>query len=574
MTTAIENPDNNNERLLERIQESIVVGGAQALAPYFLTDLINLEDGYDIVPDHTNGTYKLYVVATADDTGAISYIWKRNNIDENYNNSDAWDEITDKSSFGTEKVEVTEDELKAFNYILPSKRIYHTGTDGENTRKLTSSEYNLQEYYIDKNQPVPTIYEERAYLIVKEYGNYRAEARNRLFNSLTKKNSNFVTFKRPDRIEMLPDNPTGHILETESATLTPEYKEATGDYAYQWYRSEGDSLSRKVEISELPQGAQISYGNETVRILLPSDSSVYYQQAVGEDEEQKGIFYMTVKMFGPRTATGIRYGSGGLNGIEDPTVSPELISLNVSSNGGIDEYGRKYYIRQDPIAIYENGHWKPFTNTGRKYAIEWYNENEEKIDFSIIKVQLTDDENYEPLGEYQEIENARSQSYTAEMPGYYQLVVTRTRNRATTEGNSVEYRVTNPPMTPVLTDDMYVGSKVIALSDLTLGLEDLRLTWKTENLEADGFEVQWYLSHRNEGSDEYTDILIFEQELVGSAFSESIFNPTDEKFNEIYNQAGANREGLYYAIVATKLNNKISAFTQKPELTDMIVVMD
>ena len=48
---------------------------------------------------------------------------------------------------------------------------------------------------------IPNIYEERAILTVEKYGQYKAEARNRIFNSISKATSQVVTFKRPDPIE-------------------------------------------------------------------------------------------------------------------------------------------------------------------------------------------------------------------------------------------------------------------------------------------------------------------------------------------------------------------------------------
>lgn len=201
MATAIENADNCNARLLERIQESEVVGGAKAKVPYFLLDLVVLEDGYDIEDNHTDGSYTLYAVATADDTGAVSYVWRRGELNPDNSEEGTWVDMTEGDSL--EMIALTEEELVAFNYKLPTSRVYHIGTSADDTTELDRGLYDLKASFTDKNQPIPTIYERRACLVVTEYGLYKAEARNRIFNSLTKADSNTVIFKRPDPVKMV-----------------------------------------------------------------------------------------------------------------------------------------------------------------------------------------------------------------------------------------------------------------------------------------------------------------------------------------------------------------------------------
>ena len=110
------NVDNCNDRLLERIEPSVVVGGIQAATPRFLINIKSLEEGYDITPDHTTGTYDLNVVATSDDTGAISYVWKRAEID-----SDSWQEVPSEIAL----VKLTEKEYIEYNWHLPEEHIYY-----------------------------------------------------------------------------------------------------------------------------------------------------------------------------------------------------------------------------------------------------------------------------------------------------------------------------------------------------------------------------------------------------------------------------------------------------------------
>ena len=101
-------------------------------------------------------------------------------------------------------------------------------------------------------------------LIVEEYGQYRAEARNRIFNSLTKKNSEVATFKRPDAIKMLNADQTAdkHILNTDSAKLTPKFEDAVGDLVLKTVSRVMRSQLREYDIAG-------RYGGEEFALLLP-----------------------------------------------------------------------------------------------------------------------------------------------------------------------------------------------------------------------------------------------------------------------------------------------------------------
>lgn len=215
MYAVMDNADNVNDRLLERIQESEVVGGAKAKTPYFLTNLIMVSSDNgerDIAPNHSTGTYDLSVVATADDTGSVSYVWKRAELNADNTAVDAWKEVEDGSRI--ELVALTDDELAEFKYLLPANRTYHIKPHGEGATALEANLYDLKSAtaqaelkkifsVTEDDEFIPTIYENRAILTVTKYGNYKAEARNRIFNSLTKADSKVVSFKRPDPVKMV-----------------------------------------------------------------------------------------------------------------------------------------------------------------------------------------------------------------------------------------------------------------------------------------------------------------------------------------------------------------------------------
>lgn len=395
--------DNCNDRLLERIQSSEVVGNIKASTPYFLTNIILLEDGYDIEDNHTTGTYDLEVVATTNDTGVISYVWKRADLDENNICDDAWVEIPGSSE--VRMVALTEEEFEAYEYKLPENHIYHIDSDSNSTQLLPKGYYDLtnagtKEWFSSKfnvdidDGELPVIYEQRSVLTVEKYGKYKAEARNRIFNSLTTAASNVATFNRPEAVVMDNSNQTvdKHIVGEVSALLEPIVVEEIGDLSYQWFKD----------------GEEIADGNEL--------------------------------------------------------------------------------------------------------------------------------------------------SYLATEPGMYQLSVVRTRNRATTEGESIEYRVTNAPVIPEFVEGTYEGTVIVSIESLEAG-ETLSVEWK-DDIESDGFEVAWYLYRGNKG-----DLEIVKFETTENV---SHFNPTNEEYAKIFEDAKEDYEGYYYAIVRNVLNGVKSSYNEKP----------
>ena len=403
--------DNCNDRLLDRIMHGEVVGGIQAAIPYYLQDLVILEDGYDIEDNHTTGTYNLSVVAAASDTGVVSYVWKRADIDENNVCDDIWVEKP-----GTLEMElIIEDELKDMNYILPEDHIYHLSNGNGSYQLLPKAYYKLKDantisWFETKfgSTEIPNIYEQRSTLTVEEYGMYKVEARNRIFNSLSTKQSNIVIFKRPEPVVMDNTNQTvdKHIIyEDKAATLAPVVIESVGDLEYQWFKDD----------------EEVADGNELI--------------------------------------------------------------------------------------------------------------------------------------------------YNATEPGIYKLSVIRIRNRATTRGESIEYRVTNAPVVPTFVEGTYDGNKIYSVQGLEKGRETISIIWNND-IEADNFHISWFLYRGDKGMD---DLEIAKFTVLGSV-NISEFNPTEAKYAEIFTEAGENVEGYYYAIVKNELNGTESEYTAIPEQTDMFSV--
>lgn len=408
--------DNCNDRLLDRIMHSEVVGGIKAAIPYFLQNLVILEDGYDIEDNHTTGTYDLSVVAAANDTGVVSYVWKRAGLDENNVCDDIWVEKTGNLSMN----ELTEDELEDMNYNLLQDHVYHLDNGDGSYQLLPKAYYNLKdtntlhwfETKFNLEEEIPAIYEQRSTLTVEEYGMYKVEARNRIFNSLTAKDSNVVIFKRPESIVMDNTNQTvdKHIIGEDSAKLSPVIIEEVGDLEYQWYK--------------------------------------------------------------------------------------------------------------DSEAI-------------------------DSLEAKELEYEVTD-------------------------PGMYKLSVIRTRNRATTEGESIEYRVTNAPAIPEFTEDTYNGQMIFTVQGLENGRESMEVSWK--DVESDEFFVSWFLYRGDQdlNGEKLDDIEIVTFKIVDDYTS--TFNPTENEYFKILEAENENIEGRYYAIVKNKLNGVESEYNNKPVPEKMFIV--
>ena len=565
--------DNCNDRLLERIQPGEVVGGVKAAIPYFLQNLTLLDDGYDIEDNHTDGTYTLYAVATSDDTGAISYVWKRADLNEDNMPDDAWYEITEDVKF-----EMVPVDLKACDYKLTEGHIYHLA-NGDGTYKVYDKSYNLEDVYFKDS--MPEVFEQKASLKVEKYGQYKVEARNRIFNSLTKKDSNIAVFKRPAHIIM--DNSkqtvTKHIVGEASATLTPEFAASKGDLVYQWYRAdEINPLSHQLGFGALPVDTKVSYGVDTARIMIPKTTE-FKGQNVGTGGN-KNCYYIEMRRYAPEGAVSFREASVGLN---PSTLMPtddtlEEMRLIAEAPHGVDAEGRVYRSNWYPVAQFDatTNTWTYYAKTkgegefiGWKERIVWYDEDGNVLEDNFCKLQLANEINYSDLNNYEVVNEAGAElEYTATEPGLYKLHITRIRNRATTEAESIEYRVTNAPAVPVFNEDTFTGEKSFFITELEDKKSEFVIGWEND-IESDEFIITWKMYREMAGKEDLTIAV----QKVRNVYSAS-FNPANEMYKTIIEAAGEDLEARYYATIQNKLNDVTSAVTEVPAPTNMFYVTD
>lgn len=564
-------PDNANDRLLERIQESEVVGGLQAAVPVFVENL----DGsieYDI-DNHYDGSLKIYAVAKANDTGAISYVWKKRELNENNVQGD-----TD-IALGNSALEDVPVPKKENGY--PDLKAGHSYVYGDSRRawpetKGFTDDDLIAEFGI-KVESVPTFYETKAVLEVTEAGVYTVEARNRIFNSISKTPSEPAVFKRPDpvAIDNSKESSFGHIIGETSANLKPPHDEqAIGELSYQWYKAvESNLLSEDFKFLDLPIGGAVSYTESSARILCPTDPSVYYEQKVGEGG-LKDRFYITMRCYAPEGATKLRI--NGVNTLQPTTPDPviddtlEIETLKNKAGYGVEK-DKEYFNFWIHIAGYSNGAWKAWSTgkgegefIGYRYIVEWYDDNMNVIDTTFARIELANENNFNAMENFQEIETGTEKAYVASDEGLYMVKITRTRNARAISENSIEYRVTEAPKVPDMSAN-YQGAKLVSVADLMEGNKVLSVEMG-ESIKFDEYEVTWKLWR---GDKKKEDLVIY-KEFISNRVSE--FNPSDELFAPIFANNDENIEGRYYAIAATKRNGVTSEFSAVPDPDKMFVV--
>lgn len=234
--------DDVGDRLIERIENSEIVGGYAAAVPIFVE---NLDDTtfYDL--DAETGLFDLLVQAYSTDTGAISYTWKRQSLNED--NTGSGEEIAVIESIN--KMVEVEDLLN----LNPSYSYYKTnGTDadGEPIYILYTGPKPPSDE--DLGNPDFKLYEKQSMAQADRAGIYWAVAENRITNSSSSELSKKATFPKPQDvvISQHPDK-QGILVDvsTEGNPLAFEYDlkvvadNTDGVLTYQWEMDTNHTLN-------------------------------------------------------------------------------------------------------------------------------------------------------------------------------------------------------------------------------------------------------------------------------------------------------------------------------------------
>ena len=287
--------DNCADRLVELLTSSEIVGGYIAAQPIFLKDLDdpNSDLVYDLLYDEDEDKYYYELTARAysEDTGGITYSWKRQELDAN--NNTANQEITnsnqsaDKFSAVVENIytEITDynAEIKGTIYLKTSE----TKPDGSPIyREYTGSMPPSDE---DINKGIKLFIKHSA-CVVDKVGVYWAVAENRITNSSSIEESSKAIFPRPKSIIITSQPEPKGILEgtdltgkkcTLSVVVETDPNEVK---TYQWYRDPNNALNFN---TESPSFQKIEGATEsTYDATLPGHYKVRITNRRNNDEKQ------------------------------------------------------------------------------------------------------------------------------------------------------------------------------------------------------------------------------------------------------------------------------------------------
>lgn len=222
--------DDCGDRLIERLENSQVVGGYAAAVPEFVVNLVENPQsnklGYDLNPD-TN-EFELLVQAFSSDTGAISYTWKRQALNEDNTTTDtSIDTIPSITAF----VEGDKNNMnKSYVYYMYLGDDKYTALN----RALTQEELNDDDF---------KVYLKQSKCIADRDGVYWAHAENRITNSSASKDSTKAAFLRPTYVDIKTQPKDKGVLKEGSYTLTVEANNIDGVLTYQWYRDPNHNLN-------------------------------------------------------------------------------------------------------------------------------------------------------------------------------------------------------------------------------------------------------------------------------------------------------------------------------------------
>lgn len=227
--------DDVGDRLVERIENSEIAGGYAAAVPIFVKDLDvpNADLIYDL--DAETGLFDLLVQAYSTDTGAITYTWKRQGLNED--NTGNGEEITTIEATN-KMVEVVD-----LNNLNKSYSYYETnGSDINGNPIYTLYTGTIPPSAEDISNGLK-LYEKQSMVKADRAGIYWAVAENRITNSSSSELSKKATFPKPQYINITKQPDAKGILvdvSTEENPLSFEYPLAVfignedGVLTYQW----------------------------------------------------------------------------------------------------------------------------------------------------------------------------------------------------------------------------------------------------------------------------------------------------------------------------------------------------
>ena len=224
--------DDAGNRLLERIEDSTIVGGYVAAMPTFVVNL--LDGNYDLNAD---GTKELLVQAFAEDSGFVSYIWKRQLLSEDNNPEGNTIETIDST---ITYVEATGEYNNSYIYY----QLIHKDADPDD---LTN--YIVREGGALTAEEIAAgwvLYLKQSKCIADKAGDYWAVAENRMTNSSSSTKSKRARFPHPTEVNII-SQPSGGVL-TKTGDLAPKLTVIASNienevFTYQWEKDDNSALN-------------------------------------------------------------------------------------------------------------------------------------------------------------------------------------------------------------------------------------------------------------------------------------------------------------------------------------------
>lgn len=156
--------------------------------------------------------------------------------------------------------------------------------------------------------------------------------------------------------------------------------------------AEARYLSRKYEITSVPVGTLVNYGEKEIRVMCPADTQ-WVKQSVGANGNAN-MYYMGFKAYAPEGA--VSFKEDDLATIEDQT----MYYFEGNDFAGTDKYGRKYSIVWLALAVYDetSDTWSYFGEKsstekyiGWYYSVEWYDADGVVIASDRIRINLSNE---------------------------------------------------------------------------------------------------------------------------------------------------------------------------------------
>ena len=160
-----------------------------------------------------------------------------------------------------------------------------------------------------------------------------------------------------------------------------------------------EHLVKKYEITNIPEGTLVNYGEKEIRVMCP-ENCIFTKQTVGETGNAN-MYYMGFKAYAPEGAVGFKEGDQGV-------IIDEMFDFN-GDFAGTDEYGRNYSICWLALASYNQASdtWTYFGKNsstskyiGWTYVVEWYNANGVVIASNSIRINLSNEKCHSTIEPY------------------------------------------------------------------------------------------------------------------------------------------------------------------------------